>query len=706
MRVPRFLASSLAIAGLMLAAFLIYGRYLGRDHFTASGDSTPAVSYALNYRLAVEDGQWLPRLVVIPRDVSLGLGSIDGTVPTADAPDFQYYAFLQSAIAWPLLRVGLPGLKAIQWVVVLAFAMAALVMYTAGRVVGARRSVAFLAATSYIVSPWLVSNFYGRGGISEALAQANLPWLLLGFAYLARDCKGRATIAVATGIAALALSHNIFLLYGALLCAFFAASLFLFPGTAGDHAQMALLLRLRAPVVISIGVALGLAITAWQWLPASLSLDEISFHYLGTFGEAGQIPKAYADWSGAWGIPSRFVEPWSGTPREFFFTIGWWTIPSMLLLALTPRPLRAYGVAIGLSFLLFAALIQFPAQIYPLLPGPFGATQFNFRLLAYISVLGAFALCIARPNLNGWATWPALAIVLASQIGVITFPMPPAGGITPLHEEQYLKGSEYNAFYANSPAERSLRYYPDGYMMPNHHLDLRYRTWLRAGNWWAEDMQPPGRPPQPVHVRIVGRLATGLTSTSLHLARPDAPDRPVSNREVITGPTFDITLSAPLAGDDLRIIAEPTITVGKRTLSIRPEQVFVAWGDARSLVAAAELDLRGKHGYWRRFALPPAVRSAHVPDPTGVFTVELPMIYNRFWLARQAGQTLDTAVDFNHRLIVRTTNLTDDIEIVYRLPASVWWLTGLGLAGFLATAVAALRSHSRPPQNPRVHPAA
>ena len=98
---------------LALVAALIYGRYLFKDHFTAAGDSTPAFSYALNFRLAVEDGQWLPRMVVIPRDVTMGAGSIDGTVPTADAPDFQYYSFLQSALAFPFLKMGVPAIKSV-----------------------------------------------------------------------------------------------------------------------------------------------------------------------------------------------------------------------------------------------------------------------------------------------------------------------------------------------------------------------------------------------------------------------------------------------------------------------------------------------------------------------------------------------------------------------------------------------------------------
>lgn len=680
-------ANASAVAGLVLAAALIYGRYLPKDHFTASGDFPPAVSYALNYRLAVKQGQWVPRMVTIPRDVSLGLGSRDGTLQTADSPVYQYYAFGQSMLAYPFLLLGLPGIKAVQCVVVLAFSLAALALYAAGRLAGATRPIAFVAAYSYIISPWLVSNYYGRGGIAEALGQAGLAFLILAFACLLRGRGWWTVVVMAGGIAWLVLSHNIFLLYGVVMCLLFAAGLWLFPPMAGGGWTG----RFRAPLILGAGVALGLAATAWQWLPAAQSLGEIGFNYIGAFGEAGRIPKAYSDWWGALGWPRQFVEPWSGKPREFFFTIGWWTIPSILLLWRVPRCLRPHAFAVALAFAGFLALMLFPKHLYPFLPGPFGATQFNFRLLAFLSVLGSFALVLAVPRLNRWAVLAVLALITASQIHVITFPMPPGGGITPLHEEQYVRGSEYSDFYPNSRAEQKLRYFYDGMLDDGNVLTVDRRFW-RIGH--RQVVEPIADPSTPVFLRVRGKLADGLAQTRLQLAAAGNPGRILSDSvEVRAGENFDVLLATTAVPGGLRLVAESTVKSGQRQLSIRPEAVFMMWNDPRSLIYATELRLVRAEGYQRVFAPEPIARADRIPDDSGYFTVEIPMIYSRFLTARQGGRPLDTAADFNHRLNIRTKDLTEDITVAYRLPWSAWLLTGLGLAGGLVCVAGALREY-------------
>jgi hypothetical protein len=682
----------LALGGLVLAAFLIYGRYLNKDHFTASGDFPPAVSYALNYRLAVEDGQWLPRLVVIPRDVSLGLGSIDGTIPTADSPAFQYYGFLQSALAYPFLVFGVPGIKSVQWVVVLAFAGAALVLYATGRIMEARPAVAFLAAFSYITSPWLVSNFYGRGGISESLGQADLTLVMLGLALGYRQRYCGAILAVAVGIGALALSHNIFLLYGVVLCALMAISLTIYPPQAGV-VSLRLQDRLRFPLAIALGGALGLAATAWQWLPAMQTLKETSFYYYGAFSEKGKIPTGLVEWSGIWGRPQVFVEPWSGVSRDFFFTIGWWTIPSILLLGLTRRSARPFAAAIVVGFLTFLLLIVFPKGIYPHLPGTFGATQFTFRLLAYLSLLGALALPLALPNLNRWIVATVLGLMIWSQLPVITYPMPPGGSTTAAQEEVYLKSAEYNAFYANSPNEQRLRYWFDGWLDADNVLNLRQRFWNRAGTWLVEDLPAA----TPVFLRIKGKLRTGLTQTQVFLTDISSASRPVSEKAMVASPEFDIMLQVPVVPGDLRLVADPTVQEGKRALAIRPEEVFANWGDPNSLIAASDLRLVRRGGYQRTFAVTPRPGFSRVPDPDGNFIVEIPMIYSRFLVVHQSGQRLDTTVDFNHRLNVRTTDLSADIVVEYQLPGLARLLSGLGLLGIAACLVGVMRANWKGP---------
>ncbi len=680
---PGHLLDLVGILALLMAVGLIYGRYLPKDHFTASGDFPPAVSYALNYRLAVEQGQWAPRMITIPRDVSLGLGSRDGSPQTADSPVYQYYGFGQSALAYPFLLMGLPGIKAVQAVVLLAMGLAVLALYVAGRLVGATRPVACLAAFSYVISPWLVSNFYGRGGISEAVGQAGLAFPLLAFACALRGKNRMAILVMAAGTGWLALSHNIFLLYGLVMCGLLAAGWWLVPPETGGWQT-----RFRVPLIMGTGIAIGLAATAWQWLPAAQTLGEIGFNYNGTFDESRRIPKAYADWSGTLGRPQRFVEPWSGAPREFFFTIGWWTIPSLLLLVRAPRQLRPAAFAAALCFAVFALLILFPGQIYPLLPGPFGATQFNFRLLSFLSLLGALALCLAVPRLHRGIVLAAFVGITASQIGVITFPMPPGGGITPLHEEQYVRGSEYSDFYPNSPAERKLRYFSDGMLSAENVLNLHQRFWRLDGRLLVEDIPDASTA---VELRLRGKLVDGLERTTLQLTAADDPSRVLSNKvEVQAGGHFDVILTTTAARNNLRLVANPTITKGPRILSIRPEEVFATWGNPRSLVAAANLQVVSRQGYSRTFSIPAAAQAQRVPDPTGNFTVEIPMIYSRFLQARQNARSLPTTSDFNHRLNVRVTDLATPIVVSYRLPLLVWALTAAGLAAGLICAIPAL----------------
>ena len=86
-------------------------------------------------------------------------------------------------------------------------------------------------------------------------------------------------------------------------------------------------------------------------------------------------------------------------------------------------------------------------------------------------------------------------------------------------------------------------------------------------------------------------------------------------------------------------------------------------------------------GCSRTFAITPAAQSRNVANPTGSFTVEIPMIYIRFLQARQNALSLPTASDFNHQLNVRVTDLATPIVVSYRLPFPVWVLTGAGLLG-------------------------
>jgi hypothetical protein len=95
----------------------------------------------------------------------------------------------------------------------------AIALYFTAIALGAAGGTALLATWSYLVSPWLISNIYGRGGVAEGVSHGFLPVLLLGTAWAWSGRYRASTITIALGIAVLALSHNIFLLYGICFCA-------------------------------------------------------------------------------------------------------------------------------------------------------------------------------------------------------------------------------------------------------------------------------------------------------------------------------------------------------------------------------------------------------------------------------------------------------------------------------------------------------
>jgi hypothetical protein len=642
-------------------SYLIYGHYLFSGSFTASGDFAPAISYVLNFQKAFADGQWIPRWMIVAREFTFGGGSIDGTIPTLDSPAFQYYGFLQSALAFPLLLLKIPPIPALQIVIILAFSCSGMILYKVGRMLGANRYAAFLSGYSYIISPWLISNFYERGGISEGLGQATLPLIILGYAFAIKKQYRLSVITITASTAILALSHNIFLLYGVLVCSFFIFfSLIREPleDISGNRKYFKRI-NLAAPIILGMGILLGLAITSWQWLPAMMTLNEISFHYIGSFNQ--KIPASLADLSGALGKPKQFYAEWAHAKLDFFFTIGWWTIPSILSLIFAPKNLRKVAASIFVTFVVFFALTYLPRPIFPHLPSFFGATQFTFRLLSFLSVLGSFALCLSIQHISRkWAIIFFILITL-SQLNVLLYKMPEQK----LTDEQCLKAYEYNAFYAESPYGQNIRFWYDGWLDESNILQLKG---LKA----------------PIFLTITGKAREDLKQIQLFVAPISDPKHPVSNVVNLTsGKDFKIVLKINKSEDNLRIYTIPSYNAGWRRLSIRPEKINLISGIQESFVPASEVNLLYSHGYQRVFEVNKDKIKLHKPNKEGFYSIELPTIYNRFSIPVQNNQKLLAQVDFNHRLNVLTHDLNAPITINYEWPKISIILTFIGTLGML-----------------------
>jgi hypothetical protein len=658
-------------------SLLIYGHFVFMNKFTASGDFGPAVSYALNFKEAINNGQWIPRWIVNTRELTLGAGSIDGTPLLTDSPVFQYYAFLQSALAYPFLLIGISAITSIQLAIILAFTCSGIILYKAGRVLGANQVTSFLSGYSYIISPWLISNFYGRGGISESLGQSLLPLILLGYSYAIKSIYDKAFISISLAIMALALSHNIFMLYGIVMCCILLFTHFILPYLNVSYAQLTNFFKHRSKqfsgrfetdmisnniqiqLILGMGLLIGLALSSWQWIPALMTLKELSFNYIGNFDTQFVTPQPLADLTGTWGFPKQFVEPWAGgIKREYFFTIGWWTIPGIMSLIFAKKNLKMAAWGIFFSFSVFFILTYWPRFIFPYLPSFFGATQFTFRYLAFLSVLGSFALSIGLPNISKSIGAVFILLITISQLPVILFHMPDQK----FPDTQYLRGYEYNAFYANSIHEEHLRFWYNGWLEKNNILNLE-----NSNN-------------MPAYLKITGKTANTIKNVELFIAKSEDIKHPVSNIIKIQEGNFQAVFKINKPENSLRLYAISDDPHSKTTTYlIRPENVLYYLDPSNSYIPSSVFQITKSYGYKRIFSLPPEKLSLYHPNKNGMFTVQLPVVYNKFSIPFQNGIPLNHEIGFNHELIVTTNNVSSPIIVQYILPIYIWAMTILGI---------------------------
>ncbi|MBI5132488.1 MAG: hypothetical protein HZA66_23865 [Rhodopseudomonas palustris] len=659
-----------AVAALLAGCFWLYGGFLWRTY--AGADFPPAVSYAMNFKIALDHGQLPPRLVEFPREFQLGGGTVDGTPPTPDAPVFQYYAFLPSALAYPFLSAGIKGPEALGWVLLLCFAVGALCLYVAALLLGARRNLALLASWSYLVSPWLISNIYARGGVAEGVSHALLPMMALGFACAWTGRYRAAVVATALGIGAMALAHNIFLLHGA----FFGGLAVVFGLVAAVVARRRdggrLAPRLLAPGSVALGLGLGLAITAWQWMPAYLGLKDTSF--------AAQVTDSFvqdfSSLSGIFGWPRRFSL--LGNETSFFFTVGWWTVPSVLVAVWLARPgRRAFAAILAALFVAYFLLTYTPKFAYSLLPQAFTATQISFRTLAFLSLAGALALMLVRWR-PGWKTTAALlTLMTASQWVVISYPVP----LFRFTDDQYLKGWEVNAFHTFPRyVNEEFRVLMNGGLIALNDIDIEK---------WRETTAAQS---SPLALRLVGRTVKGVELPyDVWLGPPG--DKGVSKPTIpedatrIDSEQFDIVLPVADAAARIRVGFSRSVPVSIHQVAFNLDRAYLIEGPGRSYVYADAVQRSKAHGLQRVFSVQQDLVGNYQPSASGSYVVEVPMVYSRFLVARQDGAPLKAWVDFNYRLNIRTTDLRQPIVVTYEIPWLIWALTACGVAGLLLVIV-------------------
>jgi hypothetical protein len=240
--------SVVPLATLLLLALVAAGPLWGPGLLnTRGGGDSPFLllrthQLVANLRAGIFPVRWMP-------DAAYGLGY----------PFFSYYAALPYYLAAGFTLVGLDILSAIKLTQTLFLAAAALGMYGWARRMLHSRPGAWLAAVAYTLVPFHLVNVYVRGdSLSEFAAFAFYPLILWGLDHLAARPSLRRTIPPALAYAGLILTHNtsalIFSPFILLYMAFIIYSLF--------HCSLS-----HCSLFIA-SLFLGLALSAWFWLPA------------------------------------------------------------------------------------------------------------------------------------------------------------------------------------------------------------------------------------------------------------------------------------------------------------------------------------------------------------------------------------------------------------------------------------------------------
>jgi hypothetical protein len=309
---------------------------------------------------------------------------------------------------WPVFAAAAAG----------AFAAASAGISWTARNLGVAPRLAIAPGILFAVTPYTVSNLYGRGDWTELLAVGFLA-VALGAATSLLTGRARsepAALAVLTlAVAGIAGTHNLTLLFGALLAPVLGVALLpLLPGSAR-------LLRRRFALVFA-GALTGIAVCGAFLIPNA---------WLSGRTVTGRYSYLFLTELRGFDRPSVIFDPVpaqpSGSSGTYLHTQTLvapliWCVAAIGLAARRWLPRRA-GVTLallGVSIVAVTLLIANPSWWHSF-PHLFTAIQFPFRLVSYLALLTVIviAVLLAIPALRRSCTAIALLLLATAwQIGL------------------------------------------------------------------------------------------------------------------------------------------------------------------------------------------------------------------------------------------------------------------------------------------------
>jgi len=240
----------------------------------------------VNLRNGVFPVRWMP-------DAAYGLGY----------PFFNFYAALPYYVAGLLNLLGFGYIWSLKLTQILGFVAATVFAYLLARHLWASKAAALLTALAYTYTPFHLIQVYVRGdALSEFYAYALYPLILLALWRLRQKPSLINTTFLSLAYGGLILSHNISALVFSPFVILYALCLAIPPPISNIQYPINRK-EVRAAIdfllVALVGIILGLALSAWFWLPALLEgkwvhLERMTsgyLHYSGHFRSADLIQR-------------------------------------------------------------------------------------------------------------------------------------------------------------------------------------------------------------------------------------------------------------------------------------------------------------------------------------------------------------------------------------------------------------------------------
>ncbi|MFW6070347.1 MAG: 6-pyruvoyl-tetrahydropterin synthase-related protein [bacterium] len=402
-RTRDFLAPALLVAVVLFAAWPLLGAD-GLLNTRGGGDSPFLLQRVQQLVHALQDGhfpaRWMP-------DAAYGYGY----------PFFNYYAPLSIYVAAGFRFLGATYVHAIQLAQLLGFIVAAWACFRLALRWFENEWAALVAATAYTLAPFHLVNVYVRGdSLAEFWAMALYPLVLLAVDWLYRQARaGRRPWsqvgALALSYAALVLSHNI----SALIFSPFVLLYVLLLGWREKARDR------RVPLLAGLGLALGLALSAWFWLPALAETDLVQtgpvtqgyFHFSNHFRGADLVqPSLLFDYGVEGGRAFRM-----GLAQALLAAAGVVALLWRLARGAHEGPFRLRAgfalFTLALATFMITPLSGFLWERLPLLP----YVQFPWRFLSVQALAaglaaGALALLPRRETHRRWLALGAVGLLL------------------------------------------------------------------------------------------------------------------------------------------------------------------------------------------------------------------------------------------------------------------------------------------------------